>query len=74
MHPTTINFDDRHREAAASLAALRRALDAHRIVLPTLELDVAALVGSTTRPLITLGRCTPDTALALARALRARGV
>lgn len=70
--PAAIDFAGRQREASDALDALRRALAAHGFTLPSLGLDAAALAGQTTRPLLELGRCTPATALALARALSAR--
>ncbi|MEV5593276.1 hypothetical protein [Streptomyces sp. NPDC052496] len=49
---------------------LRTALTAVGIKLPTLSLDVASLTGDIARPLVTLGRCTPEVARRLAAVLR----
>jgi hypothetical protein len=61
------------QEAADALNELRAALDAHGIVLPSLDLDPVTLVasdmGPDRRPLIALGRVNLETARALARAL-----
>lgn len=58
------------QEAEAHLEALRAALAAHGITLPSLGLDAPSLAGSYTAPLIALGNCNLDTARALAAALR----
>jgi hypothetical protein len=64
------------QEAADALNELRTALDAHRIVLPSLDLDLLTLVavdnGSDRRPLIELGRVNLDTARKLTQALTTR--
>ncbi|MFD7662392.1 hypothetical protein [Streptomyces sp. NPDC059788] len=49
---------------------LRTALTAVGIKLPTLSLDAASLTGDIARPLVTLGRCTPEVARRLAAVLR----
>ncbi|MGP3968679.1 hypothetical protein [Streptomyces sp. 6N223] len=62
------------QEAAHALNELRAALDAHGIVLPSLDLDRLSLRGHDmgspeARPLIELGRCNLDTARRLTQAL-----
>ncbi|MEU7148023.1 hypothetical protein [Streptomyces sp. NPDC045470] len=49
---------------------LRTALTAVGVKLPTLSLDAASLTGDIARPLVTLGRCTPEVARRLAAVLR----
>ncbi|MFH8344760.1 hypothetical protein [Streptomyces sp. NPDC018045] len=49
---------------------LRTALTAVGVKLPTLSLDAASLSGDIARPLVTLGRCTPEVARHLAAVLR----
>ncbi|WP_411103551.1 hypothetical protein [Streptomyces sp. cmx-4-9] len=53
-----------------ALLALREALAAHGITLPSLGLHLMSYAGSyATPPLIALGNCNPGTARALADAL-----
>ncbi|WP_030021117.1 hypothetical protein [Streptomyces monomycini] len=49
---------------------LRTALTAVGIKLPTLSLDAVSVTGDIARPLVTLGRCTPEVARRLAAVLR----
>ncbi|KEF21118.1 hypothetical protein DF18_07900 [Streptomyces rimosus] len=49
---------------------LRTALTAVGIKLPPLSLDTPSITGDITRPLVTLGRCTPEVARRLAAVLR----
>ncbi|MEU6479558.1 hypothetical protein ABZ858_22200 [Streptomyces sp. NPDC047017] len=58
------------QEAEARLEALRAALAAHGITLPSLALELPSLTGAYAAPLIALGNCNLDTARALAAALR----
>ncbi|MFJ3922562.1 hypothetical protein [Streptomyces sp. NPDC090022] len=61
------------REALAALDALRAALAAHGITLPSLELHLLSYAGTyATPPLISLGNCNPATAQRLADALDPR--
>ncbi|MFG2342294.1 hypothetical protein [Streptomyces yangpuensis] len=61
------------REAAAALDALRGALAAHGITLPSLDLHLPSYAGRYgTPPLITLGNCNAATAQRLATALAKR--
>ncbi|MFF9979620.1 hypothetical protein [Streptomyces erythrochromogenes] len=58
------------REAAAALDALRAALAAHGITLPSLDLHLPSYAGRYgTPPLITLGNCSAATAQRIAAAL-----
>lgn len=57
------------REAAAALDALRGALAAHGITLPSLDLHLPSYAGRYGTPLITLGNCNAATAQRLAAAL-----
>ncbi|MFJ3517217.1 MULTISPECIES: hypothetical protein [unclassified Streptomyces] len=60
------------REAVAALDALRAALAAHGITLPSLDLHLLSYAGRyDSPPLLTLGNCNPATAQRLADALRA---
>ncbi|MFF3617924.1 hypothetical protein [Streptomyces sp. NPDC002467] len=61
---------DRDHEAQEALTALRTALDAHGITLPSLGLHLLSYAGRYTTPtLITLGNCNAATAQRLAAAL-----
>ncbi|MFE0579526.1 hypothetical protein [Streptomyces sp. NPDC058874] len=58
------------REAFVALDALRGALAAHAITLPSLDLHLPSYAGTyDTPPLITLGNCNAATAQRLAAAL-----
>ncbi|MFF3012852.1 hypothetical protein [Streptomyces sp. NPDC057939] len=58
------------RIAAEALSALRAALTAHGITLPSLDLHLPSYAGShRTPPLISLGNCNPGTAERLTAAL-----
>ncbi|MFG2224334.1 hypothetical protein [Streptomyces sp. NPDC048644] len=50
--------------------ALRGALGAHGITLPSLGIDLPAFAGAYHAPLVALGNCNAATALRLADALR----
>lgn len=56
----------------AVLSALRAALAAHDIVLPSLELDPVMSAWQGGRPLVRLGNCPLETARALTQALASR--
>ncbi|MFB7594067.1 hypothetical protein [Streptomyces sp. NPDC056160] len=58
------------QEAEAHLEALRAALAAHGITLPSLGLEPPSVAGTYASPLIALGNCNLSTAEALAAALR----
>ncbi|MFG2974978.1 hypothetical protein ACGFYY_18580 [Streptomyces sp. NPDC048331] len=59
------------REATAALDALRAALTAHGITLPSLDLHLPSYAGRyDSPPLITLGNCNAATAQRLADVLR----
>ncbi|MEU5089586.1 hypothetical protein [Streptomyces sp. NPDC021356] len=58
------------QEAEAHLEALRAALAAHGITLPSLGLEPPSFAGTYAAPLIALGNCNLTTAEALAAALR----
>ncbi|MEU6403481.1 hypothetical protein [Streptomyces sp. NPDC046985] len=58
------------QDAEAHVEALRAALTAHGITLPSLGLELPSAVGSYAPPLVALGNCNLDTARALAAALR----
>ncbi|MEV7559000.1 hypothetical protein [Streptomyces sp. NPDC089795] len=59
------------REATAALDALRAALTAHGITLPSLDLHLLSYAGRyDSPPLITLGNCNAATAQRLADVLR----
>lgn len=58
-------------DIGAEIDALRSALTAHGITLPSLGVDPLTLAARTTRPpLIALGNCNTDTARRLAEVLR----
>ncbi|MER5276214.1 hypothetical protein ABT025_10715 [Streptomyces sp. NPDC002809] len=58
-------------DIGAEIDALRAALTAHGITLPSLGVDPLTLAARTTRPpLIALGNCNTATARRLAEALR----
>ncbi|HEY9328281.1 MAG TPA: hypothetical protein VIS09_08605 [Streptomyces sp.] len=58
-------------DIGADIDALRAALTAHGITLPSLGVDPLTLAARTTRPpLIALGNCNAATARRLAEALR----
>ncbi|QES55722.1 hypothetical protein DEJ51_17355 [Streptomyces venezuelae] len=58
------------REATAALTALRAALAAHGITLPSLDVHLLSYAGRyDSPPLITLGNCSAATAQRLAEAL-----
>ncbi|MEU8773240.1 hypothetical protein [Streptomyces sp. NPDC048606] len=62
------------REAFAALDALRTALAAHGVTLPSLDLHLPSYAGRySTPPLIALGNCNAATARLLAEALTAGG-
>ncbi|MFF9782178.1 hypothetical protein [Streptomyces nigrescens] len=60
----------RIREAEQARDELRAALKGVDITLPSLALDGVSLVGDFPRPLVDLGRCTPELARRLAEAVR----
>jgi hypothetical protein len=65
-----------HTEALETVVRLKRALAAHDIVLPSMDLDVLSYANHDDRQLVDLGRCNVRTALALIAALtsgRGRG-
>ncbi|MFI7363136.1 hypothetical protein ACIBO4_13505 [Streptomyces sp. NPDC050149] len=65
--------DSQHEtyDVGAAIDALRAALTAHGITLPSLGVDPLTLAARTTRPpLIALGNCNAATARRLAEALR----
>jgi predicted trehalose synthase len=49
---------------------LRSVLTGFGVKLPSLHVDLASCTGDTPRPLLDLGRCTTETAVALTAALR----
>ncbi|MGW8397470.1 hypothetical protein ACWGLP_12405 [Streptomyces lydicus] len=58
------------KDAEEARDELRAALKGAGVTLPSLALDGVSLVGDFPRPLVDLGRCTPQTARRLAGALR----
>jgi hypothetical protein len=71
-HDGTSMHDIPPYDVGAAIDALRGALAAHGITLPSLGVDPLTLAGWTTRPpLIALGNCNAGTAHRLAEALRA---
>ncbi len=58
-------------DALRTVQQLQEALAAHGIVLPSLDVDTMSYAQLTGRPLIELGRCNQDTALALVAVLTA---
>ncbi|MFG3113311.1 hypothetical protein ACGF4C_02865 [Streptomyces sp. NPDC048197] len=58
------------KDAEEARDELRVALKGAGVTLPSLTLDGVSLVGDFPRPLVDLGRCTPQTARRLAEALR----
>ncbi|MFF8367725.1 MULTISPECIES: hypothetical protein [Streptomyces] len=58
------------KDAEEARDELRTALKGAGVTLPSLALDGVSLVGDFPRPLVDLGRCTPETARRLAGALR----
>ncbi|MGA4877790.1 hypothetical protein [Streptomyces lydicamycinicus] len=59
----------RIRDAEQARDELRAALKGAGITLPSLALDGVSLVGDFPRPLVDLGRCTPQLARRLAEAV-----
>ncbi|QTZ92899.1 hypothetical protein SU9_016615 [Streptomyces auratus AGR0001] len=60
----------RIRDAEQARDELRAALKDEGITLPSLGLDIVSLAGDFPRPLVDLGRCTPDLARRIAASLR----
>ncbi|MBM4794851.1 hypothetical protein HXP44_22990 [Streptomyces sioyaensis] len=60
----------RVRDAEQARDELRTALKDVGITLPSLGLDIVSLAGDFPRPLVDLGRCTPDLARRIAESLR----
>ncbi|MGW7022423.1 hypothetical protein ACWGGS_24195 [Streptomyces decoyicus] len=58
------------RDAEQACGELRTALKAAGITLPSLAVDVVSLAEHFPRPLVELGRCTPEVARRLADAVR----
>ncbi|MFD8543695.1 hypothetical protein [Streptomyces sp. NPDC059649] len=58
------------KDAEDARDELRVALKGAGVTLPSLTLDGVSLAGDFPRPLLDLGRCTPQTARRLAEALR----
>ncbi|MFH9246032.1 hypothetical protein ACH4LK_11415 [Streptomyces lydicus] len=58
------------KDAEEARDELRAALKGAGVTLPSLALDGVSLVGDFPRPLVDLGRCTPQTARRLAGVLR----
>lgn len=58
------------RDAEQARDELRTALNRVGITLPSLSLDGVSLAGDFPRPLVDLGRCTPEIARRLAEAVR----
>jgi hypothetical protein len=56
-------------EALDTVRQLNEALAAHAIVLPSLDVDAVSYASLTGLPLVELGRCNTETALALAAVL-----
>jgi hypothetical protein len=72
--PESVNTPSAREEALATVCQLTEALAAHGIVLPSLDVETASYARFTGRPLIELGRCNNETALALVAVLNgARG-
>ncbi|MGW1377081.1 hypothetical protein ACWD6P_22835 [Streptomyces sp. NPDC002446] len=61
---------ERVKDAEEARDELRTALKGVGITLPSLSLDGVSLAGDYPRPLVELGRCTPDLARRLAATLR----
>ncbi|MFI0785614.1 hypothetical protein ACH4Q6_08475 [Streptomyces lydicus] len=61
------------KDAEEARDELRAALKGAGVTLPSLALDGVSVVGDFPRPLVDLGRCTPQTARRLAGALRGEG-
>ncbi|MEX2974176.1 hypothetical protein [Streptomyces sp. C184] len=60
----------RIRDAEQARDELRTALKDVGITLPSLGLDIVSLAGDFPRPLVDLGRCTPELARRIAASLR----
>ncbi|MGG7572762.1 hypothetical protein [Streptomyces sirii] len=58
------------KDAELARDELRTALKGAGITLPSLSLDGVSLAGDFPRPLVHLGRCTPELARRIAEALR----
>ncbi len=61
---------ERVMDAELAREELRAALKGAGITLPSLSLDGVSLAGDCPRPLVSLGRCTPELARRIAEALR----
>ncbi|MFE0187185.1 hypothetical protein [Streptomyces sp. NPDC058989] len=61
---------ERVMDAEKAQDELRTALKAVGVTLPSLSLDGVSLAGDFPRPLVSLGRCTPELARRIAEALR----
>ncbi|MFG2284598.1 hypothetical protein ACGFOU_00720 [Streptomyces sp. NPDC048595] len=61
---------ERVMDAELAREELRAALKGAGITLPSLSLDGVSLAGDSPRPLVSLGRCTPELARRIADALR----
>ncbi|WP_407287127.1 hypothetical protein [Streptomyces sp. BP-8] len=61
---------ERVKDAEEARDDLRTALKGAGITLPSLSLDGVSLAGDIPRPLVDLGRCTPDLARRLAETIR----
>jgi hypothetical protein len=72
--PESPSAQSAREEALATVRRLTEALAAHGITLPSLDVETASYAPFTGRPLIELGRCNNETALALVAVLNgARG-
>ncbi|MEU9122516.1 hypothetical protein AB0C96_22085 [Streptomyces sp. NPDC048506] len=61
---------ERIEDAERAREELRAALKGAGITLPSLSLDGVSLAGDFPRPLVDLGRCTPDLARRIAETVR----
>lgn len=58
------------KDAERARDELRAALKGAGVTLPSLSLDLVSLAGDFPRPLVDLGRCTPDLARRIAETVR----
>lgn len=61
---------ERIKDAERARDELRAALKGAGVTLPSLALDGVSLAGDFPRPLVDLGRCTPDLARRIAETVR----
>ncbi|WP_432744624.1 hypothetical protein H7827_11205 [Streptomyces sp. JH002] len=70
---STADLTASRQAAQRAVDDLRDALRARGVVLPSLDVDLHTFSGSSVRPLVELGRCTPEVAGALAALVRKGG-